>query len=343
MDVADAALRGGSPELALQIAGGILTRYPGNEAALLTQGEALTALGRTEEAAVSFQQALVANPGSVGGNIGLGRIRLATDPVGAEGLFLEALQREPRNAVAFNDLGIARDLQGRHAQAQAAYRQALGVAPDMTAAQVNLALSLAMSGQSKDAVQLLRPLANGPGASRQTRHDLAAVLTMAGDKAEAARILSQDLAPNEVEQALDAFSTGRSSNVAADLLTPSSPAPPAAPAAKAAAGSTNQAPPLPTETPASVPLRATTTEDVPTVQVQLAGATPSRDAAELKWLGLKRIMPALLGNREPILAEVARDGGTAWRVRTSGFADSGEASAFCERVRATGTSCVLVQ
>ena len=35
--------------------------------------------------------------------------------------------------VALNDLGIARDLQGRHTDAQTAYREALGVNPDMAA------------------------------------------------------------------------------------------------------------------------------------------------------------------------------------------------------------------
>ena len=50
----------------------------------------------------------------------------------------------------------------------------------MTAAQVNLALSLAMSGQAGDAVQLLRPLASKPDASQQMRHDMAAVLMMSG-------------------------------------------------------------------------------------------------------------------------------------------------------------------
>jgi len=164
LDVADAALRGGSPEIALQISGGILATDPNNEAALLTQGEALTALQRLDQAEVSFSKALAANPTSVGAHIGLGRIRLGSDPAAAEALFLEAIKREPRNGVALNDLGIARDLQGRHTDAQEAYRQALGVNPDMTAAQVNLALSLAMTGKSQDAVQLLRPLATRPEA-----------------------------------------------------------------------------------------------------------------------------------------------------------------------------------
>ena len=35
LDVADAAMKSGSPEIALQIAGGILAKDPDNEAALL--------------------------------------------------------------------------------------------------------------------------------------------------------------------------------------------------------------------------------------------------------------------------------------------------------------------
>lgn len=307
-------MRGGSPELALQISTNVLAQYPGNEAALLTQGEALTALGRAAEARTSFEQALAANPSSVGGHIGLGRLLLATDPVAAEGMFLDALQHEPRNAVAFNDLGIARDLQGRHTDAQAAYRQALGVAPDMTAAQVNLALSLAMSGQSSDAVRLMRPLASNPDASKQMRHDLAAVLTMSGDTAGAEHILSQDLPPNEVQQALNDFASARP-GVATSLLTP---------------------------TPAAAPIVASASVQQ-TVLVQLAGPTPTKDAAEVKWERLKKEMPELLGDRAPVLTQVARGSEEVWRVRTGGFSGASAANAFCERVRATGTSCVLVE
>jgi Flp pilus assembly protein TadD len=152
--VADNALKGGSPEIALQIANNVLAQNPGNGSALATKGEALTALGHPEEAAIAFSQVPPRDPASVSAQIGLGRIRLASDPVAAEAAFLGALSQDPRNGVALNDLGIARDLQGRHTDAQTAYRSALGVDPDMRAAQVNLALSLAMSGQSRDAVQL---------------------------------------------------------------------------------------------------------------------------------------------------------------------------------------------
>jgi len=308
IDVADAALKGGSPEIAVQIASNVLAANPGNEDALLTKGEALTQLGRTEEAAAAFTAALAVNPNSVGANIGLGRLRLSTDPASAERLFLQALNREPRNDVALNDLGIARDLQGRHTDAQTAYRQALGINPEMSAAQVNLALSLAMSGQSRDAVQLLRPLADRPGATQQTRHDLAAVLTMNGDRTAAAAILSKDLPPAQVQEALNAFASAQPNAAAAMMGAAPTPAP--------AAGS---------------------------VMVQLAGPVPSRDAAQVKWDRLAKQLPSELGGRAPIIAQVEDQGHTVWRVRTSGFADGAAANSFCDRVRITGTSCTVIE
>ncbi len=137
--------------------------------------------------------------------IGLGRLRLGTDPADAERLFLEVLQKEPRETAAMNNLGIARDLQGNHTGAQSAYRQVLGINPEMHASQVNLALSMAMSGQGAQAIPLIQPLASAPGASQKLRHDYAAVLAMAGRRAEAEAILSMDLNAPEVRQAMAEF------------------------------------------------------------------------------------------------------------------------------------------
>jgi Flp pilus assembly protein TadD len=316
IEAANAALRGGFPETALQIASSLATKDPKNEAALLTQAEALAALGKPNEAATSFQMALTLNPQSVGAYTGLGRLRLRSDPAGAEALFLKALSFEPRNAVALTDLGVARDRQRRHAEAQTAYRQALAVSPDMTAAQVNLALSLAMSGRSKDAVRLLRPLVNAPGATAQLRYYLAAVLTISGEKAEAERILRRDLPASEVQQAVNAYASARPS-AAVSLL---------------AIG------PAPAEMSASRPMRAATSG----VLVQLAGPTPSPEAAVVKWQRLKRQMPDLLDGREPSVVEVTVSGEPVWRVRTGGFSNEAEAATFCQHVRSTGTSCTLV-
>jgi Flp pilus assembly protein TadD len=205
LNVARAALSGGSPDLALNVSNAILAKEPRNVPALLSQGDALSVLGRLEEAEASYAKALSANPESVDAQIGLGRLRLRSDPAQAQSLFLSVLQREPRNKAALNDLGIAYDLKGEHARAQSAYRRALAVEPTLRAAEVNLALSMALSGKAADAVQLLRPLASDPDASRRLRHDLAAALAIAGDKQAAARILSADMTPEQTERALLAY------------------------------------------------------------------------------------------------------------------------------------------
>ena len=205
LNVARAALSGGTPDVALNVANAILAKEPRNVGAMVTQGDALTLLGHLDEAETSYAKAIAADPDSLDGKIGLGRLRLRSDPAQAQVLFLSVLQREPRNEVALNDLGIAYDLQGEHASAQAAYRRALGADPTMRTAEVNLALSMALSGKASDAVQILQPLASDPDASRRIRHDLAAALAMSGDNEAAARMLSGDMTSEQVERALLAF------------------------------------------------------------------------------------------------------------------------------------------
>ena len=159
---------------------------------------------------------LAKDPTSIRASIGLGRIQLAKDPAAAEALFQQVLQRQPRELTALNNLGIARDLLGRHAEAQTAYRQALAINPDLESAQVNLALSMAMSGQGPAAIQLLKPKATEPDAAVKVKHDYAVVLAMAGHRAEAEQVLGDDLAPDDVRQVLDSV-TGTHTRIARDV------------------------------------------------------------------------------------------------------------------------------
>jgi Flp pilus assembly protein TadD len=230
VDVAEAALHGGAPQVALRVDEAILARDPRNVAALLNRGDAQTALQQPDAAAESYAEALRADPQSIQARIGQGRLHLADDPSAAEALFLEVLQRQPHNAVALNDLGIARDLLGRHQEAQASYRQAIGQDGSMRGAQVNLALSLAMAGRADDATPMMRPLASGPDASRKLRHDLAAVLAMAGDRTGAQRILARDLPPDQVDKALAIFAAASPASSPV-RPTDTSPIPVIAPAA----------------------------------------------------------------------------------------------------------------
>ena len=205
LNVAIAALSGGSPDLALNVSTSVLSQDPRNVSALVIRGDSLSALGRPEEASASYAEAITADPANTGAQIGLGRLRLRSDPAQAQLLFLEVLQREPRNAVALNDLGVSYDLQGNHASAQAAYRKALGSDPTRRATEVNLALSMALSGQASKAVPLLRPLVAVAGSTRLERHDLAVALAMSGDRDGASQILSADLSPEQVQAALRGY------------------------------------------------------------------------------------------------------------------------------------------
>jgi tetratricopeptide (TPR) repeat protein len=215
LNVAEAALQGGSGEIALQVSEGVLHDSPNNVRALEIKGDALSLLGDYDDAIPIYQSLLAKDPNSVRATIGMGRIKLAKDPAAAAALFEQVLRREPKDLTALNNLGIARDLQGRHADAQTVYRQALAISPDLDSAKVNLALSMAMSGQGAAAVQLLKAKANEPGAPTKIRHDYAVVLAMAGNRPEAERVLSENLSPDEVHQVLDAV-TGTHTKLATD-------------------------------------------------------------------------------------------------------------------------------
>jgi Flp pilus assembly protein TadD len=79
----------------------------------------------------------------------------------------------------------------------------------MTAAQVNLGLSLALAGSSEPALSILRPLAADPDADVRVRQDLAVALALAGDEAEAGRLLLHDLPPDKIPAALAGYAALR--------------------------------------------------------------------------------------------------------------------------------------
>ena len=62
-----------------------------------------------------------------------------------------------------------------------------------------------MSGRAAEAVPLLRPLVEASNGDAKLRQNLAAALAMSGQRDSAARLLSRDMAPNEVQAALDRF------------------------------------------------------------------------------------------------------------------------------------------
>ncbi len=205
LHLADNALSGGAPGMALQISDQLLAKNQRNADAWIRRGNALSALGRTSEASASYASAIEIEPNDTNALLGLGRNRLPQDPAAAETLFARIITLDPHNAAALSNLGVARDLQGHHAAAQEAYRTALGISPTSLAVQVNLGLSLTLSGDTDEALRLLRPLAAVPGATPRVRHNLALALVLSGRRTEASALLGVDLTAEQLRAMLAGF------------------------------------------------------------------------------------------------------------------------------------------
>jgi Flp pilus assembly protein TadD len=198
LNVADAAISGNDPQLALKVSQSVLATDPKNLDALYHEGEAYYTLGRCEDAIAAYKLALTIDPRASNAQTGIGRCLLRQNAGAAELAFMAAVQDDPSNAAALNDLGISRDLQGKYAAATQPYQQALLLDPGAEATEVNLGMSLALSGDSSDALQYLGPLATGQEATPKIREDYAAALIAAGRDSEAQQVLSIDLSPDQV-------------------------------------------------------------------------------------------------------------------------------------------------
>jgi len=195
-------MNAGAPEAALRAADDTLARRPADTEALALRADALAAMCHGDEAQQAYLAAIARTPSAVAPRISLGRLLVRSNPAAAEGVFADVLAREPGNAIALNNLGITRDLQGRHEQAQASYRAALVADPRMSGASVNLGLSMVLAGDMHRAVQVLAPMASAPDAPPGVLENLGIALAGTGETIEARRMLSRVLPPDEVAQTL---------------------------------------------------------------------------------------------------------------------------------------------
>jgi Flp pilus assembly protein TadD len=203
--IADVALASGTPSVALHVTDAVLASDPRNTEALLRQGRANVMLGDTAAAETAYRRALAIDDRLDEARLGLAKIWLASSPVQAEKVLLEVVAHDAHNTAALNNLGVSRDLQGRHSEAQEAYRQALQVRPDMTSAQENLGLSLALSGKPKEGAEMLDQIARGGTNDRKARDDLAVALTLSGRTGEAGQVLQEELSAPDVTKALAGY------------------------------------------------------------------------------------------------------------------------------------------
>jgi Flp pilus assembly protein TadD len=109
------------------------------------------------------------------------------------------------NINAYNGLGVALNLTGRHQAAENNYLDGLERAPDHLALRNNLAMSLALGGEYDDAIDILRKVTNSPAATATNRNNLALVLGLMERYDDAAILLRRDLNREEVKNNLDFY------------------------------------------------------------------------------------------------------------------------------------------
>jgi tetratricopeptide (TPR) repeat protein len=157
----------------------VLGSSPKNFDALIGAGRAALALGDTMAAAGFFGRAEEVWAASPFPKAGMGAAMAHNgEATGALQYFARAVQLGATQSMIGADRGLAYDLLGQHAQAQADYRAALS-GRDGDEARRRLALSLAITGNKAEALSLLSPLmARRDAAGARCR---AFVLALSGD------------------------------------------------------------------------------------------------------------------------------------------------------------------
>ncbi|CAA7613150.1 Flp pilus assembly protein TadD [Candidatus Terasakiella magnetica] len=96
-------------------------------------------------------------------------------------------------------LGVVLDTQGRGAEAEAAYLRALELSPDNPVVLNNLGLSQALAGKLDLALATLTRAADLPAANAQIRQNMALLLALKGDAAQAEKLARRDLTAEQAK------------------------------------------------------------------------------------------------------------------------------------------------
>lgn len=210
MRIGAAAQSGGDLANAVGVYRRAAEMAPQDPAPLIAAGDVLLKMGAVNEAIVSYNQALVRPGDTQGAQIGLAKAFLKTGkPELALTPLSKALEESPEDPRLLLLLGVTKDFAGQHWEAQSYYCNGLVRAPGDPALTLDLALSLALTGDYPGAIAVLQPLAMGPTSSPRERQTLALIYGLRGNVAEAARLGRIDLDDATVEHNLAYYQTLR--------------------------------------------------------------------------------------------------------------------------------------
>lgn len=161
-------------------------------------GESLAAVRAYDEAREMMVAAIKLQPRETRALRGLANALVAlSEPALAITRYHEALAIRPE-AATYNGLAVALDILNDGAGAEEAYRSGLALDPHNPSLIGNLALSLALQGRHKDAIDLVAAELRAGRSTARLRQNLALVYGLAGRTDDARALLRIDLDPVSV-------------------------------------------------------------------------------------------------------------------------------------------------
>lgn len=206
--VAANARDAGDPGAAIPLYRRAAQLSPDSPTPWIALGETLNRMAAYDEATEAWRRALILDPESVTALVGHGTTLTGLNqPHLALAKFRTALELAPEADVPglHNAIGVAHDMLGNAAAAQASYRSGIDLADNDLALLSNLGLSMALSGKYRDAIATLERTIAMPGATARHRQNLALAYGLAGQTEDAARLARVDLDEQFVLQNLSYY------------------------------------------------------------------------------------------------------------------------------------------
>ncbi len=183
---------------------------PQNAQIQLELAETLVDAGSYDDAIYAFNQIPANSPVHAEALLGLMHVELAlNEPVKAVSYADAAMAAAPQNPKVLVGRGVALDMAGRHAEAQQSYRSVIAADPHDVAARNDLALSLALTGNFREAIEIMEPIALSSNATPRSRQNLALIYGLSGDDAHATELSRLDLDANTTASNIRLFQLAR--------------------------------------------------------------------------------------------------------------------------------------